>query len=145
MKINTYKNCLVAYTDGWSGWQNNFDVEREDSLRLFPYSVIIEGDLLEIDLAIERCIKLAGQPDVTSEIVYFKNSAGAFEEVHKSENGNWKSFFYGKIDYDYGFCEFFFKNEEESNMFKDIIPKLYVEVNGKKWRTDGKDKIINLN
>lgn len=122
MKISTYKNCITAYTDGWSGWEDNFDIEREDSLKTFPHSIIVEGDTTEIDQAIMWCVKFIGQPDLTSDLVYLKNSTGELKEIKRFKEGNWKSFFYGKVNYDYGFCEFFFKEKKSLEKFQGEVP-----------------------
>ena len=125
MKISTYENCFTSYTDNWSGWQSNFDVERKNSFLMFPYSVIIEGSFSDIDIAEAWCLKQVGKVDITSDMFFLKNYAGKLEEIKRTKNGLWKIYFYGKTSYDYGFCEFFFREKIDLEKFQKAVPNFF--------------------
>ncbi len=125
MKISTHKECVQAYNDGFKhqggGWDSVDDLERTKVSENFSFSVIVEGAYGEDNVAEKWCADKFGEKDI-----------------------KWKYLWYGKIDYDYGFWEFFFKDQKDANQFNETVSTFYVEINGKKWKTDGKDKIINL-
>jgi hypothetical protein len=50
---------------------------------------------------------------------------------------NWEFSFYYKQDYDFGYAEYFFREESSLIIFKNQLPKIYgVFANGKKRRTN---------
>lgn len=126
MKVNTLDNCRAIYKSykSWEYDQYEVEKQRENILREFPVSVLVEGNCLEYDMVVE----------------WLKKNIGA-------KNDAWMEIWYGKFDYDYGFWEFFFKDKKYADVFRDFVPLAYADATsqgGKKWRTDGHDGFIDL-
>lgn len=63
--------------------------------------------------------------------------------TNHSHTGKWSTLWYGKIDYDYGFLEFFFKKEEDMRRFQDIVENLITAYpSGIQGRTAGNAEIV---
>lgn len=87
--------------------------QRELLLTTHKYTVIFEGDFLEFDNA-ESWVK----KELDLATINF--------------------IFYGKLDYDYGFFEFFFSNEADAKRFSDKVPDIYTRYpNGSVSKTKG--------
>lgn len=124
MKINTFEGCVKIYNNDLKeqgGWDTEDNKKRSSSLETFPHSVIVEGNYLEYDVA---------EKWVTKNI--------------SPKDEKWTDLWYGKIGYDYGFWEFFFENKEDAEKFKESVRIFYAETSGKKWKTEGYDKHIEL-
>ncbi len=91
MRISNYKTCIEKYSNSKSAerWDSENDAEREDMLSLFDFSLILEGDVLEWIMA----------------KTWAENNISKKTEL-------WDEIFFGKIDYDYGFFEFYFKEKK---------------------------------
>ena len=120
MKINSFEECKKEYLAD-IGWDDNIDYKHRDAQRIFPFSVIIQGTYKEGDIAIDWCSNNIGKKE--------------FE---------WMNLWYGKIGYDYGYWEFFFKNHDDSILFNNFIPKIYMELDGEKWKTDGYENYVAI-
>lgn len=123
MKISTFENCIATYNE-FNGWEPEFDRERNQILRVSPFSVIVEGDYLEYEMVVDWCSKMIGL-----------------------QNIDWKNLCYQKIDYDYCFWEFFFAQEDQARQLQKFVPLVYADARangGKKWRSDGYDKSVYL-
>ena len=120
MKINTFEECLNEY-NSFNGWEPENDTDRSEKAKEFPYSVIVEGAYLENDMAQKWCLDNIGKKDE-----------------------NWADLWYGKIGYDYGFWELFFKNQKDADFFKNTVPTFYAETVAGKWRTDGYENHIDM-
>jgi len=87
--------------------------ERSTLLGQGKFSVIFEGDFLETD-TVRSWLK----QELGIEEPYF--------------------IFYGKLDYDYGYFEFFFSKENDAISLAEVLPKMYtLFLNGLMMRTDG--------
>lgn len=94
-------------------WIEEEDLEkRNETLKTKPFSLIFEGDSLEID-SLEKWIK-------------------------RNLNRNDLSWiYYGKLDYDYGCMEYFSKDEKGILKLKEVIPKIYTVYRHKTYKTNG--------
>lgn len=102
-------------------WDRLFQVKRDELLRNYTYSVIVEASYLELDTA-EKGLE---------------NSVGLKQDL-------WDWDFYYKQAYDYGYAEFFFKEDTSKEMFTAEIPKFYgVWPDGKKFRTTGWGQVLD--
>jgi hypothetical protein len=96
--------------------------ERKKLLSEYRYSAIVECDHLEYD-NLQKWLK--------------KNiQSGAVKEIY-----------YGKIDYDYGFVEFFFLEKLQVEKLRIAIPNIYTTYPnsnkpGRIIKSDGSDKVI---
>lgn len=123
MQINTLESGRKIY-QSFNGWEESFDQKRVEMLKQFPCSVIVEGDYLEYDMATDWCTKKIG-----------------------AKNESWTDLWYERIGYEYGFWEFFFKNEKQAQTFRNFVPSVYADATdrgGKKWRTQGYEVNIEL-
>lgn len=120
MKINNFEECIKVYgTDGVLDERDSQD--RLKNLKDYPFALVIEGNYLEHDMAAQ----------------WLKNNIGLQDE-------EWQELWYGKIAYDYGFWEFFFKNQKTLDSFKNAVPTFYAETVTGKWRTDGYENHIDI-
>ena len=93
-------------------------LERENKLVSSQFSVILEGDLLEL----ESALQWAKLNLVLEHVDYL---------------------FYGKIAYDYGFFELFFKEKEQMQKISEEISNIYTLFpNGKRMRSLSHDNYI---
>jgi hypothetical protein len=124
MKVNTFEKCVKSYNENFKnqgGWDAEDNLKRIETLRIFPYSIIVEGNYLEHDMATQ----------------WNNTNFGLREE-------KWTDLWYGKIDYDYGFWEFFFKEKKHVEMFEKAVDTFYAETAVGKWKTDSDNKHIDL-
>lgn len=135
MKINTLENFIK---DNY--WNEEYEEARKNVATFFQFSVIVEGAIVEYSMAIDWCIKNIGIRN-TNLRKFYENA-----EQENIKNGQWTEIWYDKIGYDYGFSEFFFKNEEDLKKFKSEISNFYgVEPQtNKKWKTNGYNNFIDL-
>lgn len=92
--------------------------ERKEYLSEQSYSVIVEGSLLE-----------------------FENARKWIKETMHIDSIN--CLFYNKIGYDFGFIEYFFDHEADSERFKKEIGNIYTTYpNGSCSKSDGHDHDI---
>ena len=120
MRTSTLADCGKLYSKN-SGWQEMKN-QRTEKLNTHPFSVIVEGAFPELDMA-EKWLQDFIGPD-TDDI--------------------WKKMWFGKITYDYGFMEFYFKDNSSLNKFSSEIPSFYGTGPDGKWKTDGSEKFTPL-
>jgi hypothetical protein len=120
MKINTIEYVTKHYTEHHD-WDAQDENERKIALEKFPFSLVVEGNYPEADMAIEYCVKNFGD-----------------------ENGTWMKLWYGKTDYDYGFYEFCFKEEQQLISFKSSVDDFFVIDTGGNWKSDGPQNRLSL-
>jgi hypothetical protein len=106
-----------------SEWDENFQIDRNELLKKYAYSVMVEASYLEIDTA-EK---------------WLETNVGL-----KQDSWDWA--FYYKLAYDYGYAEFFFKERTHKEIFIKEIPEFYGvwPANGKKFRTNGWDEFLDV-
>jgi hypothetical protein len=114
---------------------------REETHRSFPHIVVLEGVYPEHDFAQRWAWQNFGPQDgkcqdhyseypgcplvlETKQVVTGSDHQGNAwsENVYKdpgehSHEGKWKTFWLGKTGYDYGFCEYCFKDEADKDKF----------------------------
>lgn len=116
MKIYSYNEMVKAYAV--RPLEIEDIKEREENLSRLCYSVIVLGCYLELENADKWITTTLGIGTITA-------------------------IFYGKIDYDFGFMEYFFENEESSALFKAKVPNIYtIYPNGSCSKSDGPGKDI---
>src|ERR1051326_8936092 len=92
------KNSAFSEPYEW----DEFKEERNAWLAQFPHSVVVATSYLEMDYA-----------------------KGWLSEKRGPEGIEWKVYFYYKQSYDFGYAEYFFQDEQISNLFKNEIPNFY--------------------
>lgn len=148
MKISALKEYLEKSNTAYRK-ENQIRVisEREELSKKYPYSIVCEGDYPQLDATTrwcwqnigpedrEKCVDYAseypGCPLVleTEYIQHFTwgpNKEPGQEKCYKNpgehgHEGDWYHFWLGKTGYDYGFCEFFFRKEEDLKKFTEAV------------------------
>ncbi len=117
MKIHTQTELESAY-DIEEGRIGDPKGARDEILANFPYSVIITGDFFEIENAEKWCAD---------------NTEG------------FTSLFYEKTAYDFGYIEFFFKNENDKAKFESAVENIITDYsNGTSGMTKGSAEIVKI-
>ena len=125
--------------------------KRDEALKKFPFTVIVEGCYPENDFAHRWCWQQFGPPqyeecnDHYSEYPgcslvlaideytikkNYKDSNGVYHEYDfhtrdpgkHSHDGTWTTVWLGKTGYDYGFTEYYFKSEANRDAFIAAVP-----------------------
>jgi hypothetical protein len=97
--------------------------EREERLQRFPYSVVVKIAFPELDNAERWCWQRFGPMDgeCMQRGSEYRVCRDDTEHLH---SGVWTSYWYGKIDYNFGYCEFHFTEALDRDMFVAILPEL---------------------
>jgi len=118
MLLRPFEEMLVTY--GITALEESDQRDRSDMLVRFPYTVLFEGHYFEYD-----SIQNWYRQNISLEPIPF--------------------LFYGKLDYDYGFFEFFFDDPVVAGRISALIPGFYsIYPNGKRMRTAGYETLIEL-
>jgi hypothetical protein len=98
VKISSFQEMLLEY--GISELDPDYNIERMEMLSMYKYTVILEGEFMELD-NLEKWIKInLGKNTVIS-------------------------LFYGKTGYNYGFSEYFFDDQQQAWEATKAIPNIY--------------------
>ena len=153
MKITKFKDKLSEYDK----------LEREQLIKKFPYSVIVEGNYPEHDFATNWCWKNFGPINTqkcydsqsnypscpialaTGKIQKYRDPFGEeklgmvydWEVPAHAHQGKWAYFWLDKTDYDYGFAEFLFAEEKDKNLFVENVSMFNM---GEKYRSQRGEK-----
>lgn len=115
MIINNLKNCIKEYTS-FNKWSDEFTNERNKINKKFSFSIVVEGLCDELSVAVQWCLDNISRRNISVGEDYI------FRKLKEnSPDGLWTELWYGKTDYDYGFSEFFFKNQEDLSKFERQI------------------------
>lgn len=163
MKIHNLNEINEEYNQDQT---DSIRSDREKLILNFPYSVLITADYEEINTAKKWCWENFGEVHIDKCDEYSKDSPicpiaikahqlrkeqpiydmdtvviDGVSVTNHSHTGKWSTLWYGKIDYDYGYIEFFFKKEEDRSKFESTVESLITEYpSGVKGRTiDGVD------
>jgi len=122
MRLRSFIQLKETYAETISGLDPNDVNERNSLLDKFKNSIIVEGG----------CSELENLEKWTNENI---------NEV--PINQVW----YGKIAYDFGLAEYFFKEEENAEKFAAIVPKIYTTYphsypSGLVCKSEGYDKDV---
>lgn len=148
MKISSYENFQQSHSQGRE-LPDDKKAERSHLHQEFPHVVCMEGVYPEMDMATNWCWKNIGDehgqcceasseypgcPQVlaTEKIVHHPGGKDFPPWKEKTYTkppehghiGNWKTFWYCKTGYDYGFMDFCFKNEADAEKFKAVAETL---------------------
>lgn len=140
MKITTYNEFIEKYNKTWS------EEKRAEFAKQFAYTAVVEGNYPEQDyltrwawqqfgpMQCEECCESYSEypacPLVqATEYTYnytYKDIDGTMKEDSEKQykkpekhghEGVWTTVWLGKTGYDYGFMEFYFKNEADRDAF----------------------------
>lgn len=152
MKINTLENYMNAYSCYLRDGKLYNHEKREEIRKNFHYSVVVEGEWPAVDNAARWCwnnispeecevcsdhlSEYPGCP-LALETEYLESGTNIHEgkeyswqtkcykqPIKHGHKGNWRSSSVGKTGYDYGFVEFFFRNEEDKKRFESVVESI---------------------
>src|SRR5581483_8404845 len=106
--------------------------------------VIVEGAYPEFDMATKWCIDRIGPTDETNNWKEIKSKTGDYEPIQFVKNGHWSNLWFDKIGYDYGFSEFYFKEDKDLRAFTEALPSFYGTGPKGRWKTEGYEKFIDF-
>jgi hypothetical protein len=115
MRIENFENMLKEY--GASGIDTQDQEERVELLAKHKHSIIAEGLFDELENADEWIILNIGEDKV-------------------------RNIYYGKVDYDYGYCEYFFDKEDDALNFSNAISDIYTYFSDGYSKTDGTQNFV---
>ena len=124
--LSNYESYLefefpIVQTDAHlSELANDID-EREDRLKGFPYYVILELSYAELDFTNRWCWETFGNIQGKCEESSSGYPACQIKFQH-SHWGNWMCNWFVKTGYNFGYCEWYFVNEEMKNQFLENVP-----------------------
>ena len=97
--------------------------ERCDMLLQFPYAVMLELAFVERDFANRWCWEKFGPKDgpCTQMLSKYRRCFDESEHVH---SGAWATRWFVKTDYDYGFNEWYFREQAQQEMFLAFVPQI---------------------
>lgn len=90
--------------------------ERASRLSRFPYPVTLQVSFPELDFANRWCWQHFGPSDGNCLQRHSYYPACSVPEPH-SHTGKWMWYFFGKTDYDFGFCEWYFAEQFDRSSF----------------------------
>lgn len=95
---------------------------RQVRLERFPHTVMLKLAFPELDFSERWCWQNFGPMDGECRQKYSEYRVCADDSCH-THRGKWTSHWYVKTDYDFGFCEFHFENENERDQFLQQLPE----------------------
>jgi hypothetical protein len=96
------------------------ELDRNERLLRFPYSVMLQVSYPELDFANRWCWQNFGPRDGECTQRYSEYSACDFREPH-SHFGTWTSHWFVKTDYDFGFNEWYFAERADREQFFENV------------------------
>lgn len=94
--------------------------EREKIRGRFPFAVMLEASYDNQDVANRWCYQNFG-PRFGECIEKYSRHPNCDIDVPHSHSGIWTSEWYEKMDYDYGFNEWYFSSQENSDQFIQFV------------------------
>lgn len=90
--------------------------EREDFVHRFPYAVMLELAYPELDYAHRWCWERFGPMDGVCSQKYSEYKV-CVDETEHHHTGKWASHWFAKTDYDFGYNEYYFSAQADSELF----------------------------
>jgi len=90
--------------------------DRDARLSRFPHVVMLKVAFPELDFANRWCWQQFGPYHGECQESYSEYRTCRLAEPH-SHHGTWAYYFFEKIDYDFGFCEWYFTNRGHFERF----------------------------
>jgi hypothetical protein len=124
MKINSYEECVKAYGNSDAAL---LGIAKESPYPDFPYTLLVEGYFLEFDELQKWLVNNFGEP---------------YSENNKIVGAVWRGQAYPKIDYEYAFVQYYFKEKKDYELFEKTVTETYTTGPKGKWKSDGFNKFI---
>ena len=123
LKLSSIESYLANEEDSPEGRDAEIR-EREDRLRRFPYSVMLELAYPELDYAHRWCWQRFGPRDGPCRQKDSEYKA-CLDETEHPHTGKWASYWYVKTDYDFGYNEFYFAGQADRDLFLAHLPDIH--------------------
>jgi len=99
------------------------DQDRKGRVARFPFTVILLVAVPEMDFANRWCWLNFGPADGQCMQFQSEYPACTLAQMH-SHTGKWCEYWLEKIDYDFGFCEWYFAEESHRDNFLAFVPEI---------------------
>jgi hypothetical protein len=97
--------------------------ERNERLRLFPHSLMLELAYPELDFAFRWCWLHFGPADGECT-QYSSEYRVCTEEKPHRHTGKWTTHWFAKSDYNFGFNEWYFVERADCELFRAFLPEI---------------------
>jgi hypothetical protein len=97
--------------------------ERELRKSRFPFALMLELSFAELDFANRWCWQQFGAPDGECLDRSSDYRVCHIEHDH-SHIGKWCWNWFGKTDYNFGFCEWYFSDQDDLRRFEAFLPEI---------------------
>ncbi len=97
--------------------------ERSERMVRFPFAVMLKVSFPELDFANRWCWRVFGPGDGECSQEYSRYRACTEDGPH-SHNGQWTSHWWVKIDYDFGFNEWYFARSTDHDRFLASVSEI---------------------
>lgn len=95
--------------------------ERELLLLRFPFAVMLEAAYPEMDFADRWCWENFGPKDGPCR-QFESNYPCCLNDTKHTHHGVWCTRWFEKTDYDFGFNEWYFREQSHQEMFRSFVP-----------------------
>jgi hypothetical protein len=113
-----YSACCL--TDSLAA--NEVSLKRQAHLAQFPHQVMLLLSYAEVDFVERWCWQHLGPMD--GECMQYQSEYRVCQEgANHSHSGKWLRYWHEKIDYNYGYCEYYFSELHDKDAFTMEIPK----------------------
>lgn len=99
-------------------------LERQTILADYPYSVMLQVAVPELDYANRWCWNQFGPAAGECTLQKGSEYAACAEVKPHAHNGSWLVRFLAKTNYNYGFAEWYFVDEPSANSFLSFVPRI---------------------
>ncbi|RYH43524.1 MAG: hypothetical protein EON54_17245 [Alcaligenaceae bacterium] len=118
LKVETPTDPIDAQT-----FQEVSIAERSEFLAKYPHCTMLEVSFAEINYANRWCWQHLGPRDGDCHESTSDYPACELAGPH-SHDGTWTEYFFGKSDYNYGYCEWYFAKRSDLDKFLDFQPQI---------------------
>jgi hypothetical protein len=113
----------VAEFGGTSDWLVDERAERDLRKSRFPFSLMLELSFAELDFVNQWCWQQFGAADGQCLDKSSNDPICQIKEEH-SHAGKWCWNWIEKTDYNFGFCEWYFSDQDDLSRFKALLPEI---------------------
>jgi hypothetical protein len=95
--------------------------ERNETLKAFPYSVLLEVSYPEMDFANRWCWQQFGPAHGACLQLHSDYPVCLLKDTH-IHDGRWTTHWFAKTAYDYGYNEWYFADQADRDRFVEYLP-----------------------
>ena len=122
VQLSSYE-AYLEYLKESPGAAPEEDQDREGRIARFPHTVMLLVATPEMDFANRWCWLTLGPADGQCIQYQSEYPACTLDQPH-SHTGKWCYYWFEKIDYNFGFCEWYFEEESLMDKFLAFVPEI---------------------